>query len=553
MAKSLYKMLNSAKVQCRLTYNRYIPWNCIDQFITWPLVELELLPHTPALQKRNVENILQRAKRVIAIVALITHKDAIERLLLELLFDGLTDDDLPLSLKGGNEDSYDDDGTILESLGSKKVFKSFATWDEQDLDRFLETQWMVIRPPLRLDDDTPANIQVDKLLPLGSAFASWTKIDKNSNTAHVYKVELSLDHKLGLKDKVVRNSQPSSSCTDNCMQPNPRPSYVAIKIFEPKISDALQKSSFDTEREVLDKIISKHILNDHLIRHLATCEQLQCIIFPWADGGDLADFWKRERECSTPYDFIWSIGQMVGLAHALKDLHEGNIRHGDMKPVNILLFRENGVFKLKIADVGISRAHTKDTCDRTGGTKTSASTRFYEGPEVLSTNSPMSRLYDCWSMGCIILEFVVWMAYGSTALENFWHSWDLEQERRYYRLRVGTSSQSTNPREKAEVHSNVLRAIRCLRNDPRYPGTALEALVDIVDKHLLQINPEARLSAADLHKRLQGILDNTGSGSLRQLNIGALRPSIPEIFNRPPRIISTIEQRVREAQCVQPV
>lgn len=42
----------------------------------------------------------------------------------------------------------------------------------------------------------------------------------------------------------------------------------------------------------------------------------------------------------------------------------------------------------------------------------------YEPPEATKENK-WSRRYDIWSIGCIILEFIVWMVYGTNELLEF--------------------------------------------------------------------------------------------------------------------------------------
>lgn len=46
----------------------------------------------------------------------------------------------------------------------------------------------------------------------------------------------------------------------------------------------------------------------------------------------------------------------------------------------------------------------------------------YQSPESklrLSSNVPTSRAYDMWSMGCILLEFIIWLLYGWDELFRF--------------------------------------------------------------------------------------------------------------------------------------
>lgn len=302
-----------------------------------------------------------------------------------------------------------------------------------------------------------------------------------------------------------------------------------MKTFERRRPNDLGKSDpFDTERNNLEKIQSKRIRNGHLIVHLAICDQARCIIFPWADGGDLGDFW-REKQASGPESFLWTLRQISGLAHALADLHHANIRHGDLKPANIFYFTENSNGILKIADFGISRAHTDATFKRTKNTITTASTRAYEGPEV-TNKSKISRRYDCWSMGCVILEFVVWLLYGYDAIDSFHDVRDSENNS-YYLRKPGAVPKTTKLSDRLEVDPKVYIAMDALSADQRCDGTAWKELVVLVDKHLLQIDYEDRLCAACLHDKLRQILTHAENEPSFLVNM-VDPPDIPEIFSQ---------------------
>jgi len=498
-ALSLYDELE--ELTCPLTGNKYIGnLGAISEVVTWPAVKT-LLPSSLARQwlpywDHSLENKIPGARKVIAILVRVGKSKTIETLLLE----GLADADLPLS----------QNGVSLQSHSREKTFMSFTTWEQGEVARFLEKQWMVLEPALRLDAAAAINLQLDNLCALSLAFSDCVEVTKDKDSrAHVYR-------------STVRPG--FHGFDDNENVEDPGTVYVAVKKFE-----RLRTDDFIKEREMLNTIRKRGIKNNHLIRHLAICEEVPCIIFPWADGGDLGDYW--QRECPKVADeFLWSLRQMVGLTDALKDLHKENCRHGDLKPANILYFTENGVGILKIADVGVSRAHNQATALRKGLTTTSVSTKVYEGPEVKS-NTPRSRQYDCWSMGCIILEFVLWLLYDFKAIESFfsvrhseWHG--------YYRL--VTDAPNLKPLDNTEVHPVVYEAMNVLREDPRCVGTALEALVNVVDEDLLKIKPGDRLKAVGLHQQLQKILKDAEKNHSYLVKTDALPPPIPPIFNQPP-------------------
>ncbi len=261
------------------------------------------------------------------------------------------------------------------------------------------------------------------------------------------------------------------------------------------------------EKQILEDIQIKCISNAHLIKHVAFCDQFRCIIFPWADGGDLGSFWTRGRREQTPRLVLWSLKQMLGLADALRDLHDVNCRHGDLKPGNILHFTQgDGDGTLKIADLGVSKIHKVVTNLRNNGTTTKASTPAYEGPETNHTSpddKARSRTYDSWSLGCIMLEFVAWLLHDFPALQAFEKARDSEGHSFYRYKSVGTGKRRLAD---AERHSAVDKAIRCLEDDPRCDSTALGHIVGLVKDKLLVIDPRQRQKAEDLCRELRKIV-----------------------------------------------
>lgn len=120
-------------------------------------------------------------------------------------------------------------------------------------------------------------------------------------------------------------------------------------------------------------------------------------------------------------DFVaWSLDQMHGIFEGLSKLHQQNIRHGDIKPHNILHFPQKGPRsasgRLVVADVGISKFHQEYTADRRY-TSTTQCTVMYQPPEV--KNRRRSRLFDYWSLGCVLLEFTIWIYDSYGGLCNF--------------------------------------------------------------------------------------------------------------------------------------
>jgi len=164
----------------------------------------------------------------------------------------------------------------------------------------------------------------------------------------------------------------------------------------------------------------------HLIQAIAYYERdkRHFFIFPWAEIGNLRNYWNLRTPTTDKSYLEWVFTQLIGLAEAIKLFHlMRNCRHGDMKPENILCFGGDGNGqnvhgRLVITDFGLAKIHKNATSARHEATSTRGVTILYAPPEC-NSKQPRSRRYDIWSLGCMYLEFVIWLLWGNEVLENF--------------------------------------------------------------------------------------------------------------------------------------
>lgn len=233
------------------------------------------------------------------------------------------------------------------------------------------------------------------------------------------------------------------------------------------------ETSWASEARALDQI--NRLNHKHLIRRTGSfrTDKNYYIMSEWADGGNLREVWARQNVDHTMLNgtrIMQVLEQLHGLADALSELHnrvntkqlnggtpgplpraetilapsslgvpkvklqvdtdssdstgEEHWRHGDLKPDNILHFKDPTspwLGTLKIADLGLAKQHAFATSRREDPTAQRFATSHYEAPEVvIRRHEPRSRLYDIWSMGCIIFEFVIWLLYGYPGLQTFY-------------------------------------------------------------------------------------------------------------------------------------
>lgn len=200
---------------------------------------------------------------------------------------------------------------------------------------------------------------------------------------------------------------------------------VAIKEFDL----IAEKAASDRELTAMMHIMRPEVQQHPSMRHMIDVKAIfrksekMYFMFPWADGGNLWEFWAlRRAQPRAQGSFIeGTITQLLGLAEALASIHRQEYRHGDLKPENILVFSSQGQQGTwKIADLGLARFHVNQTQERSQAS-TRRSTISYEPPEYqdgLGNSRAVSRLYDVWSMGCIILQLITWLLYGIEGVEN---------------------------------------------------------------------------------------------------------------------------------------
>ncbi|KAM0551831.1 hypothetical protein ACHAPJ_008166 [Fusarium lateritium] len=207
--------------------------------------------------------------------------------------------------------------------------------------------------------------------------------------------------------------------------------WIALKEY--RKSTSVQQDTGHESRRVFEQEVHalkemKKINHSHILSVIAAIhrDERECILFPWADGGSLRDLLAGERvhEKLTGVTILQTIEQILGLCDGLATLHGALFRHGDVKPENILRFTDQAklpIGNLKLADFGITSRHEVRTDERDVPTGTRLGTLRYEGPEaeVTTQTNPRSRRYDVWSMGCVILEVVIWLFYGPDGLQTF--------------------------------------------------------------------------------------------------------------------------------------
>ncbi|KAG9228281.1 kinase-like domain-containing protein [Amylocarpus encephaloides] len=482
---SLFEQLEGRFISCNIDGKTFMPRGDLESIISKENVRAEMKIKDGVLVKARLrkpsdlpDRVAGQAKRIFAALVVMDKVAAIEGLLDE----GLTDEHLPLT----HHPNPDHDAFL--SIDGSTVFH-FKNWGGPTVKEFIQIkQWLFVSPVL---DTTGQLIHVNQNCALPFTESEFSG---SGAAAVVHRAKLHQAHQRGFEAE-----------TDGFL--------VAVKEFH-------KKAEFDKENETLQQI--KALPHRHIIQHFVSIDKgvkdkgkgegKGYIIFPWAAGGNLHDFWEHSVQEPSQERVLWSLQQMLGLTTALHMLHEHfKCRHGDLKPGNILCVKEGEETVLKLADFGISKIHSAQTAYRKIATTTAYLTPSYQGPEVEFEKTdeldqrPRSRKYDIWSLGCVFLELAIWVLYGPRGIEDFFGA----------RGNSTSSSSSSSPlysvtnkaSKSAIVHELVSWTIGKLENNPPCEGdTALAALLHLIKNKMLKPEVDERPSAADVCRQLEIIL-----------------------------------------------
>ena len=213
-------------------------------------------------------------------------------------------------------------------------------------------------------------------------------------------------------------------------------------MFALKAMEAGDHKAYREELAALEKTCAQVHKEKHLIKLLLTFRHGErfFLLFEWADG-NLGEFWRLHPFRPLSLDDRWAAEQCRGLARAVSRIHGlttwqkisrsssfGSLddaerdwgRHGDIKPENILWFKNYGSDRnlLVISDLGLTRYHSRFSKSFVPRSHIDGCSWAYRPPE-LDIEERISQKYDIWSLGCVFLEFAVWYLQGHYEVEAF--------------------------------------------------------------------------------------------------------------------------------------
>ncbi|PQE05915.1 kinase domain-containing protein [Rutstroemia sp. NJR-2017a BVV2] len=480
-----------------------IPRCQLNAIITSQNVASDISLNFPELNSNQVNNyatiVVERAKSLYATLVLIKQSGSICQALDEQIFDA----DLPLTycMPGKKR-------TASFATNNGRFVTCFNSWLEESKQEFAEKQWSTLAKIFHLGQHY--ELDENDLLPF-LRLEKGEYVPKRGAFGKVYPARIHPSH--------------------HEFELNDSRALVAVKELH-----SPDEKEFRKELDVLKLLGSRTSEgpHDHLIRLLATFKQgnQYHLIFPWAQC-NLRKYWvdnaNPEFDEST---VLWSLDQMAGITDALMLVHnfmpslphdvEGGAhltdttklsakegqerfgRHGDIKPENMLWFGPEAISQhakgiVKLADFGLGRFHGKDSRSGLSPSGIIASPTY--APPECQLQRPVSRSYDIWSLGCVLLEFVTWLLKGYSEEDAF-------SEFRGTENINGINDDNfftiiyPNDRPDAIIRIKVVEWVDQLYEHERC-SQLIHDLLETVMTNLLVVDSSSRISAKNLNVKMQ--------------------------------------------------
>ena len=235
------------------------------------------------------------------------------------------------------------------------------------------------------------------------------------------------------------------------------------------------------------------------------------LIFPLARGGTLADLLKSARPPAFQSDesIILALSGLCSAVRATHDLFSDDDKltrigcHHDLKPQNVLV--DDATFLL--ADFGLSRFKELTEGSATsyksvGGCYVAPECEDFSAPGEMNGTQIIGRPSDIWSLGCIMMEILVYMKSGTAGVKKF------EDGRSYRFGQITIHRFHHGPNEEEPT---VATTLTDLWNNS---STRSERLLIQLIREVLQLDPSARPKAEELERRIRFIAIDTISDQI---------------------------------------
>ncbi|CAG1978794.1 unnamed protein product [Fusarium graminearum] len=472
----------------------------------------------PRFQRNHME---PSFRRVFAILAMIQQPQEV----FALMENKITDHDLPLIKVPGEKKGRHE---LRRKFQPHRPLECLHKWSPFLIDSFEGCQWMMMSPFFSWEDKRAVRTYY---------LADQTILPFIEDSSRDVDMEDDEDFQGGHGSIFKVKIHPAHHNFHHIAEAHDSDSAFAVKRLHSR-----SREMFSREVDALKRLSGQK----HIVPLLATFEYKNSyhLLFPWANA-NLRRYWAMFPNPSIDRRYgLWVAKQCKGMAEGLSIIHEpppdqnddyayevalqpshlqsqssqSYGRHGDIKPENILWFR-NGpntdIGVLEIADFGLTRFHNRRSRSNISPVGMGNSPT-YRAPEFDMPDGLLSRSYDIWALGCVYLEFLTWYFMGWKGVTEFstlreYKRNNLEADDAYFELTGAPETGNICGKVKPEVFNWI-----ALLHQHSACSPFFHDFLDLIKNSMLVVEtdgeaPVRRATAAEVKQRLVSFYNRSGS------------------------------------------
>ncbi|OAL45283.1 kinase-like protein [Pyrenochaeta sp. DS3sAY3a] len=474
--------------------SKYIwPSPLMQQIMTRERIICELHAYESTEPEELAETILQSHFKVFAVLVLAGKGSSIR----SVITARVEDTDLPLQSYGTGHHLY------KNSQNSEISFlECFEDWDVLNRESFFEYQFAVDPCELNLADDriTPRHEDFHD-----EVYLPFKHEEKGQSGGYGVVTKVTIHkgcHKFHPLLKSIK--------TGNC--------FARKQLLK---NDAKE---FENEAAALRRF--NGFGNDHMVTFLMTwtLKRSYNLLFPWATR-DLDAHWaKYPRPTMDAETLLWTSKQIAGIASAIRSIHNPASatlrvpedhkygRHGGLKAENILLFDspDDPMGILVVAGLGLAKLNSIVSRSAQSNNHVHCTTR-YKPPECDIDGAKITRSYDVWTFGCLLLEWVCWLFQGQEVKTQFiYNLGDYNHNGVTVETFFNVAPVPGQSRKWfVDVHDAAREKFAELHGDPKCTQY-FHDLLHLVEEHMLVVRAKSRIDSEKMHQELTGMHQRAG-------------------------------------------
>ncbi|KAF4459729.1 serine threonine kinase, partial [Fusarium albosuccineum] len=404
--------ITTALARSALNDAEFLPVGQLSRLVTSSNVRTLL----PGASSSLVDFICRDARKVFLTV-LWYSRDGLQSVMESFEQSGMTDSHLPIDNRKAGDGSCK--AHTRGICSHDKALDVFHSWSLHDVPLFYRYQWTFC-PPVFEQGNYGQTYNAEFILPSISLGTN----EKGGYYPTATEAALHIDHIQDKSKEVAR---------------------IGLQKYKNLHPELTYDVKIAWDRRTLEIQELSEARHEHLISYIGAFKHGVdfYVMIEQPESGSLRDFWESETTKCTGLDSerIMSIlEQLVGLTAALEELHSRNTytRVSKTGPANLLwsvrVLTPDNVVRfddrtsawlgtLKIANRGFTVTQNPFiTACNDANVKWHTLASHYGAPELVTNQNPhMSNIQesDVWSMGCIILEFLIWLLYGLNGLHEF--------------------------------------------------------------------------------------------------------------------------------------